>query len=156
MGMDGRAATHGVAFEGTIANWGNAHPFAGRQSFKFQGNKNNSRHYTLTHNIGDERKLKHSHLEIQVATSYWDSNPDSVTDHVNDLESNTLKKTVYNVKDYSVLFQDRDTMMVAFDIPNDLDTMWSSNTWSEYVKPRANNDVRAYVRFVIRPTRQSG
>lgn len=156
LGVNGTPDTHGIGYESSIADWGNGHTGAGPEAFAFSALKGNSKHYTLNHNIGDERKLNHSQLEVYIATSYWENNRETPTDNVNDIESNTLKKYMYNVKDYTILKQDRTQMYVAFDLPTDLEAMWNSSTWSEYEAPDSTNDVRAFVRFVIRPVRQAG
>lgn len=152
----GRPNTHGAAYQSSVSNWGNGHMGNGFQAFHLESNKTNSKHIILNHNIGDERKLKHIELEVLVASTYWYGTADTVTDYKNDLTSNTLKKTVYKIKDPQMFNVDRKQMYVSFDVPNQLETLWDNASWSEFVKPNASNDIRGYVRFIIRPVRQGG
>lgn len=150
----GRPTTHGIDYESSISNWGNGHLKQGFNAFNFDSNKTQSRHIILNHNLGDERKIKHSKLTVYIATTYWNDTADTLSDTKNDLESNTLKRYIYRLEDPDIIHADRNTMTVAFDTPQRLQNAWNSSTWSEYIEPTASNDVRAYVRFVIRPVRQ--
>lgn len=153
--INGQVTTNNIDFQ-SITGWGNGHLKSGPESFMFSSTESNSKHITLTHNIGDERKLQHTQLEIMLATSYWKSSSETPFWKY-DFTADQIKKYVYKITDPQILFFDRYKMKVSFSIPSFISQMWTS--WADIQAPAfdgsAPNGPRAYARFVIRPTRQT-
>lgn len=154
-GLASRPSTHGATWNTSISNWGNGHSGAGPESFQFSATYTNSKHITLNHNIGDIRKVLPSEVDIYIATTYWNDTADILVDAKNEIESNTLRKHMYKVTDFSILKQDRNKLLIAFNLPIELNSMWAASSWTDYKAPSAGNGTRAYVRFIVRPKKQT-
>ncbi len=154
-GIAGRPATHGVNYVTSITGWGHAHNGTGPDSFAFSSVATNSKHIVIEHNLGDMRKLDVSDIDIYIATTYWNTTSETLSDTKNDLLSNTLRKHMFKLTSFEILKQTKNAIYISFNIPTNLTSMWNSATWSEYIIPNSGNNTRAFVRFIIRPRKQT-